>query len=103
MDTRDCLFRHLQLDYIECFVRFPKMLYIGVIHPTPTPQLKKELPPGYPLSLAQLRGVLGLLPGRPITVEVSWAVLELSVQMDNSWPEAAARTVPVNCCALSAD
>ena len=46
------------------------MLYIGVIHPRPTAQLEQELLPGYLLSLAQLRGVLGLLPGRPITVEV---------------------------------
>jgi len=46
------------------------MIYIGVIHPKPTAALAAELPPGYPLTLEQLRGVLGLLPNRPITVEV---------------------------------
>jgi hypothetical protein len=64
------IFRDLQLDHICKVVLFPKMLYIGVIHPTPTAELANELPPGYPLTLKQLTGVLGLLPGRPITVEV---------------------------------
>jgi len=43
--------------------------FCGIIHPPPSPELNRQLPAGYPLSLEQLYSLAPELPGAPILVE----------------------------------